>query len=89
MLENKTMKKRIEFLVNYKPPISKLGKEMVGVLSRMDLGISGVELPPTTENWSWSTTEKVDNEYIKKMKGVIQEAINSQGGELIKVNYLQ
>ena len=78
------MKKKtreVVFRVVYQP---ELINKISDFMSKMDLGISGVEMP-VCEDWRWETTTKVDAKYIKKMNGVIRKGLVATGNTVIMI----
>ena len=86
------MKKRtkVEFVVIYRPALTSIAKKVEELMVKCDLGITGIEKAPVTENWSWTTLEVVNEKYIEKAKKRIKEFFKQKvrTGELISIKYL-
>lgn len=77
---------KVSYEVVYTPSlISKVGK----IMSNLDLGISGITAP-ITEIFSWETTTKIDEKYLKKMEGAIREALRAnEVTDIISIKFIE
>jgi hypothetical protein len=78
----KLYKLKAEISVN-----SAIAEEMGNFMSRMDLGITGIEAP-MTEIVSWTTTTKPTDEYKKNIEKVIERGFEKDGARLISIKWL-
>lgn len=72
---------KIAYEVTYNPSlIEKTGN----LMSRMDLGITGVEYPQAVV-MKWTTTTMIDKAYKDKIKKGLKEVIEADGSRLISI----
>ncbi len=68
-------KTRVAYRVIYTP---ELATKVFEFMSNCDLGVTGGEFP-IAEEWSWTTTTKVDSAYRAKMRRTIRKALKASG----------
>ena len=72
---------KIKFLVEFNPStLEKIGD----LMSKMDLGISGI-LQPQYYTCGWNTTTKIDKVYKTKMKKRVKEAFELDGSRVLSI----
>jgi hypothetical protein len=74
-------KNEVSFTVVYNPSIIEKTGEL---MSKMDLGITGIE-QLQSEIWSWTTTTEVDRAYLKKMKNIINSFLVKEGHRVVSI----
>ncbi len=52
----------------------RLATKAFEIMSRMDLGITGGEIP-VCYRYTWTTTSKVDSAYLRKMRKAIRKGL--------------
>lgn len=61
-----------------------LMEEIGNIMSKLDLGISGIQ-KPKFYTCEWDTTTKVDKAYISKMRKRVKEAFELDGSKVLSV----
>jgi len=69
------IKIKITYEVIYTPELT---TKIFNLMSKIDLGIIGGEMP-ITERLSWNTTTKVDAVYRSRMRRAIRNALKASG----------
>lgn len=78
------MKTKVKFKIIYNPAdVNKVSD----LMEKMDLGINGI-VQPRCEEISFSTTTKVDKDYLKNIAKVINKAYEEQGCTVYSVELL-
>lgn len=76
---------KIKFLIEFNPSmLEKIGD----IMSKMDLGISGV-LQPQYYTCGWSTTTKIDKVYKAKTKKRVKEAFELDGSRVLSIKIIK
>jgi hypothetical protein len=76
-------KKKVEFIVKYNP---KLVNKIGNLMSKLDLGVVGIEMPHYTKI-GWNTTTKVNKKYYKLMEKQIRTFYEEQGCTVMEITH--
>lgn len=79
------MKTHLKFRVEVNPAFI---REIGDIMSKCDLGISGI-VKPEFYTCEWNTTTKVDKKYKAKMRKRIKEAFELKGSKVLSIKTIK
>ena len=76
---------KVKFVLIYNPAIV---NQVADLMKKLDLGVHGISYHHC-EEISYTTTTKVDKQYLKKMIGVLRKGLEEEGSTVYSIKHVK